>query len=40
MENNDERAKLFLPFDALKGFYEACKEMEEQEEITDKKNEN
>ena len=26
MENNDFRAKQFLPFDALKGFYDAIKE--------------
>ena len=35
MENNDFRAKQFLPFDALKGFYDAIKE--ESVERKDKK---
>lgn len=32
MENDEERVKMFLPFDALNGFYDACNSMEEQEE--------
>lgn len=35
MQNDLERAKMFLPFDALNGFYDSIKEIDEENKIND-----